>query len=1149
MSFTHLHVHTEYSLLDGAARINDLAERAAALGMDSIAVTDHGVMYGVIDFYNACKKRGIKPIIGMEAYVSSVSIYEPPSTRSQSHLILLCKNETGYKNLMKLSSIAFVDGFYYKPRIDYELLEKYHEGLIVLSACLAGDIPQFLLNEQYDEAKALALKLKGIFKDDFYIELQNHGIPEQLVVLPRLAFLAKELGIKTVATNDIHYVERDDAEAQDALLCIQTGRFVDEENRMKMASEEFYLKSEEEMLKAFSGYEEAVYNTAEVAEKCGLEIELGGRHLPEFTPPDGMGHEEYLRKLCAEGMKKRFGENPGKDYVDRLEYEIGVISKMGFVDYFLIVWDFIHYAKTHGIPVGPGRGSGAASIVAYTLEITDLDPLKYSLLFERFLNPERITMPDIDVDFCYERRQEVIDYVVHKYGEDHVAQIITFGTMAARAVVRDVGRVLRVPYNEVDKLAKLIPQMLKITLRQALEMVPELKELYEGSETYRKVLDLSMKLEGLPRHASTHAAGVVISSVPTMELVPLQRNDESVTTQYPMGTLEALGMLKMDFLGLRTLTVIKDCCDFVAQSGQEPPDFPSMGFDDRHVYELIQSGDTVGIFQLESAGMTNFMMQMKPDCFEDIIAGIALFRPGPMEQIPRYLEGKRDPTTVTYVHEKLKPILGTTYGCMVYQEQVMQIVRDLAGYSYGRSDLIRRAMSKKKHDVMAMERANFVNGIVDEKGNITVPGAVRNGISEAVANKIFDEMTDFASYAFNKAHAACYAVVAYRTAYLKYYYPVEMMTALINSFIGSADKIADYIYYCRKRGIRILPPDINKSAPHFTVENGAIRFGLVAIRNVGEDAMAQMLSERSANGPYTDLSDFLTRVSSVNKRMLEGLIKAGCFDSLGYTRLWLMQNYEDELAASAAERKRKESGQLSLFDMLSGEEAAETTHRIPKNPGEYGLNDLLSMEKEALGVYISGHPLMEFESTLNTFSVDCKKLSSADGTSGLYDNERVTFAGILEGVRTRQTKSGSGMMAYGVIEDMTGQVEFAAFPAVYSKFRDLFDGEKPVRITGRISMREDKENTVMIDELSPLEKLERFRLYLRFNGENRQKLERVMGVLKRYPGPHEVILYDEATKKQQLAPREYCVNGSNALIEVLSNLMGAENVKFIKLKQ
>lgn len=1147
MSFTHLHVHSEYSLLDGAARVTELASRAKELGFDSIALTDHGVMYGVIDFYNACRKEGIKPIIGMEAYVSSRSIYEPDPKRDHAHLILLCKNKTGYRNLMKLSSIAFVDGFYYKPRIDYDLLGENCEGLVCLSACLAGDIPRLLLNEQYAEAKKLALRLKGMFGEDFYIELQNHGIPEQQTVLPRLNELARELGIKTVATNDIHYITKDDAEAQDALLCIQTGHFVDEVNRMKMEADEFYLKSEEEMRRRFAGYEEAIENTREVAEKCSLEIELGGRHLPEFVTPDGMDHEEYLRKLCAEGMKKRFGEHPSKEYEERLEYEIGVISKMGFVDYFLIVWDFIHYAKTHGIPVGPGRGSGAASIVAYTLEITDLDPIKYNLLFERFLNPERITMPDIDVDFCFERRQEVIDYVVRKYGSDRVAQIITFGTMAARAVVRDVGRVLRIPYNEVDKIAKLIPQVLKITLKQALEMVPELKELYESSEVYKKLIDLSMRLEGLPRHASTHAAGVVISSVPTMELVPLQRNEDSITTQYPMGTLEALGMLKMDFLGLRTLTVIRDCCEFIKRRGEEEPDFPKLGFDDKNIYDLISSGDTVGIFQLESAGMTNFMMQMKPGCFEDIIAGIALFRPGPMEQIPRYLDGKQDPSHVTYEHPSLRPILGTTYGCMVYQEQVMQIVRDLAGYSYGRSDLIRRAMSKKKHDVMERERESFINGIVEADGTVSVPGAIRRGIPESVANKIFDEMTDFASYAFNKAHAACYAVVAYRTAWLKYYYPVEMMTALINSFIGSSDKIADYIYYCRKRGIKILPPDINRSEPHFTVENGAIRFGLVGIKNVGEDAMRRMLEERSQNGEFKDLGDLLVRTDAVNKRMLEGLIKAGCFDGMGVARLWLMQNYEDAMNAASAERKRRESGQMSLFDMFTEESPAVIMPPMPKGAEEYSVNDLLAMEKETLGIYLSGHPLMEYESSIRLMNTDCKRLSEADGNTGHFDNERVSVAGILTGVRQRQTKTG-GMMASGFIEDMTGQVEFVAFPTVLSKFHDLFLGEKPVKVTGRLSMREEKANTVMVDELAPLEKAERFRLYLRFTPENAMKRARMAEVLRRYPGSHEVVFFDPVTGKQELAPKELCVSGSAALIEVAENLLGKDNVKFVKLK-
>lgn len=1149
MDFTHLHVHTEYSLLDGAARISDLVSRAAELGMKALAITDHGSMYGVIEFYKECTKKGIKPIIGMEAYVAPGSIYEKTGVREYAHLILLCKNETGYKNLMKLSSIAFVDGFYYRPRIDYDLLEKYGDGLVVLSACLAGDIPRYLLNNRYDEAKLLAQRFKNRFGEDFYIELQNHGIPEQVKILPLLNQLADELSVKTVATNDIHYVSKDDAEAQDALLCIQTGRFVDEQDRMRMQAEEFYLKSADEMLNRFAGYEQALLNTAEVAEKCNLEIVFGVRRLPGFTAPDGMDNEAYLRKLCSEGMRRKIGPDPDTVYRDRLEYELGIVARMGFVDYFLIVWDFIHYAKTNGIPVGPGRGSGAASLAAYCLDITDLDPIKYNLLFERFLNPERISMPDFDVDFCYERRQEVIDYVVRKYGADHVAQIITFGTMAARAVVRDVGRVLRIPYNEVDRIAKLIPQMLKITLKQAIEMVPELKELYDTSEVYRKLLDLSMKLEGLPRHASTHAAGVVISSVPTMELVPLQRNEDSVTTQFPMGTLEELGMLKMDFLGLRTLTVIHDCCEFIKQKGEPAPDFSALGFEDKNVYDLICSGDTIGIFQLESAGMTNFMMQMKPSCFEDIIAGIALFRPGPMEQIPRYLAGKQDASSVVYEDEKLRPILNTTYGCMVYQEQVMQIVRDLAGYSYGRSDLIRRAMSKKKHDVMEKERVNFINGIVEEDGTITVPGALRNGVSPAAANKIFDEMMDFASYAFNKAHAACYAVVAYRTAYLKYYHPVEMMTALINSFIGSSDKIADYIYYCRKRGFRILPPDINRSEPRFTVENCAIRFGLAAIRNVGEEAVAQILKERKANGDFSDFGDFLQRTDGLNKRMLEGMIKAGCFDSLDVTRMWLIEHYEQEMASAAAEKKRRESGQISLFEMFDeGDASGVGVKTAPEHHNEYPLDQLLSMEKESIGIYISGHPLMEFENEIKLIGTTAKELSEADGHGRYSDNERVTVAGLLQSVRTRPTKSNNGMMCYGVIEDMTGQVEFAAFPAVYTKYSKLFSDTKPVRISGRLSMREDKANTVMVDEICELMKVERYRLYLRFNDQNRDKRQHVLNVLRRYPGMHDVLLYDTADGKQQLAPKEYCINGSAALIEVLENLLGSQNVKLMKQK-
>lgn len=959
MSFTHLHVHTEYSLLDGAARISDLVVTAKNLGMQSLAITDHGNMYGTIQFYKTCVKEGIKPIIGMEAYVAPQSISEKTGMRENAHLILLAKNETGYRNLIKLSSIAFVDGFYYRPRIDHQLLETYHEGLICLSACLAGEIPQLLLTNRYSEAQKIAQWYKDLFGEDYYIELQNHGLPEQLIVLPRLNELAKELGIKTVATNDVHYVRKDDAEAQDVLLCIQTGHFVDETNRMCMEAEEFYLKSEEEMRLRMFDYEESIDNTNEVAEKCNLKIEFGKRRLPGFIAPEGFKNPDYLKKLCNDGMYRRYSE-PTQEHWDRLNYELEIINRMGFVDYYLIVWDFIRFAKSKGIAVGPGRGSGAASIAAYAMGITDIDPIKYNLTFERFLNPERVSMPDFDVDFCYERRPEVIEYVKNKYGSDHVAQIVTFGTMAARGSVRDVGRVLRIPYQEVDKLVKLIPQMKDMNLKTALEISTELKTLYDTDDHIKRLIDLSLKVEGLPRNTSTHAAGVVISSLPTMELVPLQRNDEAITTQFTMTEIEELGMLKMDFLGLRTLTVIRDCCNYIEEEGKTPPDFNNCNYDDPRVYEMICSGDTTGVFQLESAGMTQFMMQMKPESLEDIIAGISLFRPGPMEQIPRYLEGKHNKNSIEYKTELLRPILKNTYGCMVYQEQVMQIVCDLAGYSLGRSDLIRRAMSKKKHDVMEKERENFINGIVED-GVVKVDGALRRGVSREVAESIFDEMIDFASYAFNKAHAAGYAVLTYRTALLKCLYTVEFITALMNSYISDTDKIIGCIYYARKRNIKLLPPDINRSRAKFSVEKDSIRFGLAAIRNVGEAAIEELLNERSRKGEFINFSDFMRRVGGMNKRLLEGLIKAGCFDSMGVSRMYLMANYENELTSANAERKRIETGQISFFDY------GETAKELVKEPDtaemrkEFPLETLLTLEREVIGVYISGHPLMEYE--------------------------------------------------------------------------------------------------------------------------------------------------------------------------------------------
>ncbi len=1146
MSFTHLHVHTEYSLLDGAARIKDLVARAKELGMDSIAITDHGNMYGVIEFYKKCTAAGIKPIIGMEAYVSPVSIYDQNKPRENAHLILLCKNETGYKNLIKLSSIAFVDGFHYRPRIDYELLEQYHEGLICLSACLAGDIPQYLLNDRYDEAKKLALYLKDVFGEDFYIELQNHGIPEQLVVLPKLNALARELDIKTVATNDIHYVQKSDAEAQDVLLCVQTNRFVDETNRMRMETEEFYLKSEREMLDRMYGYEDAVANTAEIAAKCSLTIEFGKRHLPGFTAPDGMDNVQYIRKLCEEGLVRRYGE-PAKVHRDRLEYELDVITRMGFVDYYLIVWDFIRFAKSNGIEVGPGRGSGAASICAYAMGITDLDPIKYNLLFERFLNPERVSMPDFDVDFCYERRQEVIEYVKRKYGSDHVAQIVTFGTMAAKAAVRDVARVLRFPYQEADRIAKLIPQVKDMDLSKALETVPELKTMYDTDERIKKLLDLALKVEGLPRNTSTHAAGVVISSLPTMELVPLQRNEESITTQFTMTELEELGMLKMDFLGLRTLTVIRDCCNYIRQGGHTPPDFSNCEYDDKRVYEMISAGETVGVFQLESPGMTSFMQQMKPESLEDIIAGISLYRPGPMDQIPRYIEGKQNAASVHYETELLRPILSTTYGCMVYQEQVMQIVRDLAGYSLGRSDLVRRAMAKKKHDVMARERQNFIYGI-EENGVVVVDGALRRGVSKEAAEQIFDEMMDFASYAFNKAHAACYAVVAYRTALLKCLYPVEFMTAIINSFITDRDKISSYIYYCRKRNIKVLPPDINRSEARFSVDNGSIRFGLAAIKNVGENVIDQVLGERRQSGEFKDFADFAARAQGINKRLIEGLIKAGCFDGFGLSRKYLMSHYEQELSFAGAERKRIQSGQLSFFDIGAGELMKPTVSDEEKKEmaEEFPFDEVLAMEREVLGVYVSGHPLMEYDSELSEMQYTCSMLSEAGWDSSITDNSAVRLGGIITGLKTRPLKSGTGVMATAMLEDMTGSIEVIAFPAIYQRFSSLIANDRFVILSGRFSMREDRPNSIVIEDVVPLVKGAEKLLVLEFIPKTEMFQNRVVEIMRRFPGNRDVYFVFPATGKKLRAPKELRVNLAKELVGELKQLLGETRVRVVR---
>jgi len=1139
--FVHLHVHTQYSLLDGAARIRDLVSRAKALNMHALAITDHGAMYGVIDFYKECMKQGIKPILGMEAYVAPRHRAEKEGGRENAHLILLAKNEAGYQNLIKLSSSAFVEGFYYKPRIDYDLLAAHSEGLICLSACLAGDIPQALLNGQPEKARALAERLKHVFGEDFYIELQNHGLPEQQEVLPQLDALAKELGIKTVATNDIHYVTKEDAEAQDVLLCIQTAKYVDDENRMRMSADEFYLKDASEMEQALYRYRESLDTTIEIADKCNLTLTFGERHLPSFAAPNGMDNFAYLTELAKAGLERKM---PGadEDAYERLALELSIIDRMGFVDYFLIVWDFVDYAHRNGIFVGPGRGSGAASLVAYSLDITDVDPLKYDLPFERFLNPERISMPDFDIDFCIERRQEVIDYVVEKYGKDNVAQIITFGSMAAKAAVKDVGRVLHMPLQEVDKISKLIPRTLGITLSQSLEVSFELKTLYDTDERVKKLIDLSMKLEGLPRHASTHAAGVVISAKPITEYVPLQRNDEAITTQFPKDTIEELGLLKMDFLGLRTLTVIRDALSMIDKQGKSVPDLKTLSFDDEKIYAMISAADTDGVFQLESAGMRQFMLQLRPGNLEDIIAGISLFRPGPMDQIPKYLAGKNDPHNVKYLHEKLRPALQATYGCMVYQEQVMRIVRDIAGYSMGRSDLVRRAMAKKKHDVMLKERENFVNGIVED-GVVKVPGAVRNGVPADIANKIFDEMVDFASYAFNKPHAACYAVVAYRTAYLKLYYPVEFMTALINSFLGSIDKMAEYIASAKRMKIRVLPPHINKSLEKFSVETGNIRFGLAAIKNVGESAMRDIISERTKNGPFRDFDDFIKRAPGINKRMLEAMIKVGCFDGLGANRNQLLLIYERSLSAAASERKQAETGQLSLFDLGGGAEIKSSIIKLP-DVEEFKPDVLLSLEREALGIYLSGHPLEEYANALKDLPYDTAALVEADETGKLKEGSKVRLGGIITHVQRKMTKNGNGVMAYCTLEDLSGSIEMLAFPAVFTKFGSLLSEDSKVLVTARLNVREDQNNMLLVDDVSPLSKVSAAeKLYLRYDTADTALNDRVLTLLQRFPGNIPVVIHNPILKKTQMVPKEFYINATAALRDILSELLGSENVK------
>ena len=1076
--FAHLHLHTEYSLLDGASRISPLLDRVRELGMEHCAITDHGVMYGVVDFYQQAKDRGIHPVIGCEVYVCSDMDEKFSGTREYSHLILLCENQTGYQNLIYLVSQGFTRGFYYRPRIDYDLLREHSEGLIALSACISGDIPKLLIDGREADARKMTEKYLSIFdREHFFIEIQDHGLAEQKQALPALIRLAREMNLGLVATNDCHYIRREDAEAQEILMCIQTGKTLTDENRMRMETDQLYVKSEEEMRAVFPELNEAIENTVKIAERCNVEFDFKSVHLPKYPLPEGEDNPaKYLRRLCEQGLSERYAPDR-EDAKKRLDYELSVIERMGYVDYFLIVWDYVYFAKTHGILVGPGRGSGAGSIVAYTLDITTIDPLKYDLLFERFLNPERISMPDLDIDFDYERRGEVIEYVAGRYGKDHVAQIITFGTMAAKAAVRDVGRVLDMSYAEVDAVSKMIPFALDMTLKKALEQSKELNASYENDERIKKLIDTAMKLEGMPRNASTHAAGVLITSHPVHEYVPLQTNDEVITTQFPMGTLEKMGLLKMDFLGLRTLTVIGDTLRMAEEGGAPHMDPADIPMDDEGVYAMISEGDTDGVFQLEGGGMRNFLANMKPGSFEDIIAAISLYRPGPMESIPRYIAGKQNPDAVQYLDPQLKPILSVTYGCMVYQEQVMQIVRDLAGYSMGRSDLVRRAMAKKKHDVMAKEKEYFIHGKVNEDGTLDVPGAVRNGVPEEVAEKLFEEMTAFASYAFNKPHAAGYAVVALQTGWLKLHYPAEFMAAMMNSFTGNADKVAFYIQHLRRLGIPVLPPDVNKSTDRFSVDHSgdqpAVRFGMGAVKNVGKNAILAIVEEARQNGPFKDIFDFADRVPSdaINKRAVECLIRAGAFDTLPGSRAQKLAVYESAMDGASKRRKNTVEGQISLFGDLFGDAGLDVPPPPLPDIEEFPLRARLSMEKEMTGVYITGHPLDEYREPLSQMEVTARflaALTEEHEDKGLsMDGITVTMAGIITEKKTKATRKGD-MMAFVTLEDLYGSTELLIFPKVYEKYRHLLEPDTLVTVYGHLSVREDEPIKLLADALLPL---------------------------------------------------------------------------------
>lgn len=1145
MMFTHLHVHSEYSLLDGSCRINELIKRTKELNMDSIAITDHGVMYGAIDFYKEAKAQGIKPIIGCEIYVAprSMNDMEYGIDNANYHLILLCKNNIGYENLMKIVSKASIDGFYYKPRIDHDYLKSHSDGLIALTACLGGEIPTYILNDDLEKARKTAIFYNEVFGEgNFYLELQNHGLKEQEKVNRELIKMSRELGIPLVATNDVHYLYRKDNLAHEVLLCIQTGKTMDDSDRMSFPNDEFYLKSPEEMYDVFSFCKEAVENTEKIAEMCNVEFEFNKTKLPKYDVPNGMTSKEYLRKLCFKGLKERYSDT-NDDLIKRLNYELSVIEQMGYVDYFLIVWDFIKFARDQGIMTGPGRGSAAGSLVAYCLGITKIDPIKYNLLFERFLNPERVSMPDIDSDFCYERRQEVIDYVVKKYGKDKVTQIITFGTMAARAAIRDVGRALNYSYAEVDVVAKMIPFKIGMTIDKALTYNKELKDKYENDERIKKLIDISKSLEGLPRHASTHAAGVVISRDPLVKYVPLQKNEGTIVTQYTMTTLEELGLLKMDFLGLRTLTVIMDTLDMIKEDYDKDIDIDKIDFDDKDVYNMISNGNTEGVFQLESAGMKQFMTELKPSKLEDIIAGISLYRPGPMDQIPKYIQNKNHPENIMYEHELLKPILDVTYGCMVYQEQVMQIVRDLAGYSLGRSDLVRRAMAKKKMKVMEEERKNFIYGIKNDNGEFIIPGAIRKGVDEKTANKLFDEMIDFANYAFNKSHAAAYAVVAYQTAFLKKYYPVEFMASLLNSFVDNLDKVAFYVQVSRKTGIKVLPPDINESFPHFRVVNGNIRFGLAAVKNVGINAAMDIVNNRIKNGKFTSVIDFFERIDErqMNKKAVESLIKAGAFSSFGVYRSQLLSVYEKIIDSIHKNKERNIVGQISIF---SSENVDDNVSYTLPDIKEFSKNAILTMEKETMGLYISGHPLDEYVDDIERITKyntsDFKNNVDAFAKNQIYDNMKVTIAGIITNKKIKFTKN-NNMMAFVEIEDLYGVIEVIVFPTIYEKYSSYIKDDFPVIIKGKVSIREDEDPKIICDEIEPLKHKTEKELWLNIKEKN--NFEEIKEVLKKYKGTMPVFI--KINKKSLRAKRNLWVDGTNGLIEELNEKLGKDNVKIV----